>query len=542
MNANPSSDFSLYELVLHSDSPLTALQVSPSTLKSLNDSLLNLLIDQKIPAVVWAKLPRGDVWWTGIEQYVNLPGVAQAVYLFTQQRDESDETGGSATSATHPSDAHSPKAIAATARVPVVNLQLPTDSSLRREYFLFIWSPQFRGGMFAHRPRSVQLNPIPNSIPLSFDLLADSYGQTSQLLESTQERKQLLLALCSLKSHVVQAAIAGLSTAMSTLSLQLVEQSASVPALDPAAIATEVVQHWQSLFTALTASAKTADLSTAAVDCLEYLLNRHLQHQEELWQRNSSYRKQAENAETLRLQNEELTTTLRLKDDFLNNVGQELRTPLTTIKTALSLLNSPSIKPPQRQRYMDLIAKECDRQNSLITSLLDLTHLDQEAEQAALPPVRLVDVVPSVVSTYQPIAEEKGVRLSYTVPEDLPPVVCMTNWLKQIVINLVHNGIKYTPSEGNVWVRAKQQGDYVQLEVRDTGIGIAPSEIPKIFDRFYRVRQSADDSSGAGLGLTIVQQLLLHCGGSISVKSKVAEGSTFNVLLPIYRSPAEGNT
>jgi signal transduction histidine kinase len=115
----------------------------------------------------------------------------------------------------------------------------------------------------------------------------------------------------------------------------------------------------------------------------------------------------------------------------------------------------------------------------------------------------------------------------------------MTNWLKQIVINLLHNGIKFTPRGGQVWVRAKQQGDYVQLEIRDTGIGIAPSEIPKIFDRFYRVRQSTDDSSGAGLGLTIVQQLLLHCGGSISVKSKLGEGSTFNVLLPVYRNPSE---
>jgi signal transduction histidine kinase len=115
----------------------------------------------------------------------------------------------------------------------------------------------------------------------------------------------------------------------------------------------------------------------------------------------------------------------------------------------------------------------------------------------------------------------------------------MNNCLKQIVINLLHNAIKFTSTGGNVWVRAKQQGDYVQLEIRDTGVGIAPSEIPKIFDRFYRVRQSADDSSGAGLGLTIVQQLLLHCGGSISVKSKVNEGSIFNVLLPVYKASSD---
>ena len=104
------------------------------------------------------------------------------------------------------------------------------------------------------------------------------------------------------------------------------------------------------------------------------------------------------------------------------------------------------------------------------------------------------------------------------------------------MINLLHNGVKFTPRGGQVWVRAKQQGDYIQLEFRDTGIGIAPSEVPKIFDRFYRVRQSLDEEiSGAGLGLTIVQKLLLHCGGSISVKSRVGEGSVFNVLLPIYR-------
>jgi signal transduction histidine kinase len=83
-------------------------------------------------------------------------------------------------------------------------------------------------------------------------------------------------------------------------------------------------------------------------------------------------------------------------------------------------------------------------------------------------------------------------------------------------------------------VRAGLQGDYVQLEFRDTGIGIPSSEIPKVFDRFYRVRPVAgEDPGGAGLGLTIVQQLLLRCGGSVAVKSKLGEGSVFNVLLPI---------
>ena len=121
------------------------------------------------------------------------------------------------------------------------------------------------------------------------------------------------------------------------------------------------------------------------------------------------------------------------------------------------------------------------------------------------------------------------------MPEDLPTVSSLSAWLRQIIINLLHNAIKFTPEGGKVWVRAKQQGDYVQIEVRDTGIGIAMPDIPKIFNRFYRVRPtSGEDSGGAGLGLSIVQQLLLRSGGSVTVNSRQGDGSTFNVLMPIY--------
>ena len=167
--------------------------------------------------------------------------------------------------------------------------------------------------------------------------------------------------------------------------------------------------------------------------------------------------------------------------------------------------------------------------------------LESSEQQTVIMPLRLSEIVPGVVSTYQPLAGEKGIMLAYTVSTDLPAVYCSPAWLRQIVINLLHNSIKFTPTGGKVWVIASAQGDYVQLEFRDTGIGISPYEIPRIFDRFYRVRSaSSDDPSGAGLGLTIVQQLLLRCGGSISVKSKAGEGSTFNVLLPI--APSSGGS
>jgi signal transduction histidine kinase len=222
-----------------------------------------------------------------------------------------------------------------------------------------------------------------------------------------------------------------------------------------------------------------------------------------------------------------------LKDELIAHLMQELCTPLTNIKTALKLLESPVLKQPQRQRYLGLIRGECDRQNSLINGATRLLALDRTPDRGGIVPIQLSQIIPGIVSTYQPLAEEKGVRVGYTVPNDLPPIICVESWVRQITINLLHNSIKYTPNGGQVFVQGSIQGEYIQLEFRDTGIGIPMPEIPKIFNRFYRVRTSPDEhNNGAGLGLTIVQNILLRCGGSISVTSQVGVGSKFRVLLP----------
>ena len=223
---------------------------------------------------------------------------------------------------------------------------------------------------------------------------------------------------------------------------------------------------------------------------------------------------------------------LRHKNELIKQVAQELRTPLTNMKTALRLVDSPQLKPIQRQRYMQLLHTECDRQNSLITGLLELVQLDSDPQPAIMPLVQLADIVPGIVSTYQPLAQEKGIQLGYTVTPSLPSIFCLENWLRQIIINLLNNSLKFTPAGGQVKVWTTLQGEYIQLTFSDTGIGIAASEIPKIFDSFYRGRSTTGEEIGAGLGLTIVQQLLLRCGGSISVTSKLGEGSHFKVLLP----------
>ena len=537
MTPPPASDESLYELALETDPTLPILQVSPATLKASFSALVDLLSDRELPAVIWAKLPRGALWQAELERYSALEGIPKGIYVFKNHREESaDEASLASRTLIDTSTGFDRLAADRPEATPSVwqEIVLDPESPLRRDYFLLVWTAHFRGCILAHRPRSAQLAKVAeNTPPEPFTGLVDG---SPGAIDDSQERRQHLLILSSFDGGLIEHLVSGLAQVLSNATSPETAV-ATAPTLDaslaPLTLALpDAVVPWQLL-------TKTMPTTSTDPGVWGQLFMKQIQRQEEVLQRSAVYRRQADLVEILQLQKEELGTALRSKADFINTVGQELRTPLTTIKTALSLLNSPSLKPSQRQRYMDLIAKECDRQSSLITSLLDLVQLDQAVSPTALELIRVSDIVPGVVSTYQPLAEEKGVKLSYTVPEDLPAIACMGNWLKQIVINLLHNGIKFTPTGGNVWVRAKQQGHYVNLEVRDTGVGMAPNELPKIFDRFYRIRQtSLDDASGAGLGLTIVQQLLLHCGGTISVKSRPGEGSTFTVLLPIRQQQA----
>ncbi|MEL6440840.1 MAG: ATP-binding protein [Cyanobacteria bacterium J06621_8] len=225
-------------------------------------------------------------------------------------------------------------------------------------------------------------------------------------------------------------------------------------------------------------------------------------------------------------------TVLGLQENFLDNLVQELRSPITHMKTALSLLESKQIKGEQRQRYLQMVSDECDHQNSLVSGLLELLQLDTPTEAEYL---RLDDIVPGIVSTYQPLAEEKSIQLGYTIPANLPPVSCPRLWFRQIIINLLNNSLQFTPPSGRVFVQAsfKKEDEQIEISVIDTGIGIASSNIGKIFDGFYRTKSTLNEKEvGAGLGLTLVKQLVERCGGTISVISKVNKGTTFKILMP----------
>ncbi|WP_124975653.1 DICT sensory domain-containing protein [Aphanothece sacrum] len=225
-----------------------------------------------------------------------------------------------------------------------------------------------------------------------------------------------------------------------------------------------------------------------------------------------------------------------LKDDFINALTRELSIPLTNMKTALSLLDSMQHKREPRKRYLNLLQEECDRQNSLITGLQELAQLNQPLDERELS-VKLEDVVPGIVSIYQPIAEEKGIILGYTIPAGFPPVACPHIWLKQILRNLLNNSLKFTHSSGRVNVQAILKSEAVELVVSDTGIGIENSDLPKVFESFYRGRNaSTEDTTGPGLGLAIVHHLVERCGGTINVNSYIGKGTVFKITLPIAMS------
>lgn len=228
-----------------------------------------------------------------------------------------------------------------------------------------------------------------------------------------------------------------------------------------------------------------------------------------------------------------LTDSFNFNKELLVNLTRELSLYVTNIKTALRLLDSPQTKKEQRQRYLQLLQQQCDRQNFLLKGLMEVEQVNQSIEELESS-LKLEDIIPGIVSTYQPIAEEKGIALGYTVPAGLPIVSCPSNWIGQILRNLLNNCLKFTPAKGRVYVQVSLNNDEIELTVTDTGIGIDNSDLPKIFNSFYRGRNAnSPEMTGAGLGLTIVQQLLRRCGGSISVTSKLGKGSTFKVVLPV---------
>jgi heavy metal sensor kinase len=231
---------------------------------------------------------------------------------------------------------------------------------------------------------------------------------------------------------------------------------------------------------------------------------------------------------------ERLERLFRSQQRFLADVSHELRTPLTSVRGNLDLMRRMGEYDPDS---MDVIQEEMERMTRLVGDLLLLARADSGGLPLQRERVELDNVLFEVHRQVDRLV--KSVELELT-DVDQVSVLGDADRLKQLTLNLVDNAIKYTPAGGTVKLSLSKQNGWAHLSISDTGIGIPPEDLPHVFDRFYRVDKARTRSlGGSGLGLAIAKWIVQAHGGGIQVNSRVGEGTTFTVTLPVYRSPGE---
>ncbi len=231
-------------------------------------------------------------------------------------------------------------------------------------------------------------------------------------------------------------------------------------------------------------------------------------------------------------QNERLRELDELKTRFLATVSHELRSPLTSIVSYADLIRDEGGLPPASARFLDVIARNAERITKLVGDLLLLSRIEAGMIPLELAPVSVAEVVAEAVQAAAPVAAKKGVALESAAP-DGPPVVADRARLVQVIDNLIANAVKFTDGGGRVQVTAAADAQGWRIDVSDSGIGIPPEEIARLFDRFFRASNAATDGRpGSGLGLSIVKEIAEMHGGRVEVTSALGAGTTVHLFLP----------
>ncbi len=227
----------------------------------------------------------------------------------------------------------------------------------------------------------------------------------------------------------------------------------------------------------------------------------------------------------------EIRALEKAKKDFVVNVSHELRTPLTAIKGFLETIE-PRAEEENRP-YLEIISRNTDRLIAIVQDLLVLSELEERGSKIDKIGVELKPMAESILKMFEKRAADKGLALSLEAFPHLPLLQADPGQMEGLLINLIDNAVKYT-EKGSVTVRLSAREAQMLIEVEDTGPGIGAEHLPHVFERFYVVDKSRSKKlGGTGLGLSIVKHIVLAHKGSVSVKSRVGQGTTFSVLLPL---------
>jgi signal transduction histidine kinase len=225
----------------------------------------------------------------------------------------------------------------------------------------------------------------------------------------------------------------------------------------------------------------------------------------------------------------------KMKSDFMAAVSHEFRTPLTSINMGVDLLRQQLLGPltKAQEDLLNSAKQDCNRLTKLVRELLQLSKLESGKIELR---EEIVDIRKVVESALPPLLlpfQEKGVLLKLSLSPDLPSLLGDEQQFSWVISNLVNNALKYTDEGGSVEIRAVPDGDNILFQVKDTGRGIPPEYLDKIFDKFVQVKQTLSSTPGSvGLGLAIAKEIVEMYGGRIWVESEVNKGTTFSFRLP----------
>jgi signal transduction histidine kinase len=223
----------------------------------------------------------------------------------------------------------------------------------------------------------------------------------------------------------------------------------------------------------------------------------------------------------------------RLRSEFVQNMSHELRTPLTFVKGYVELFLTGALGELTTTQHdrMQIVAERTDRVIQLVNEILALQQV--ERGDLSIAPLSLEEIAHSEVRSARAVAEQEGLTLIEDYEPDLKSALGDGERLGRVFANLIQNAIKFTPQEGSITVRLRNDGSFVRADVIDQGIGIAEDQLDRIFERFYQVDGSSKRRfGGTGLGLAIVKEIIDAHGGEITVSSEVGVGSTFSFTVP----------